>query len=571
MKAFCVFVLAAVVLAAAAIEFEPKVEIDEDVKERTRNAKRMLDNLDQAVRGAADDTDQAINWTWSNWLYGPSCSDFFRNSLVGLDESDTKDFFDQLSATLDDMSLQFDHNLSIGIGITYNGDVIYQKFFGRKNLSTDEAADEDTVVSIASNTKVMTSLMMHKLVDMQTVKYSDPVTKFYNKDYPPEFKVHNPYDALAGADAVTLESLASQSSGLPRQNPCSNFSVCGDDDVIGFLGSVPLWHQPLTSPHYSDIAYAILGHSLERALKQAGTEKKYEDFMHDEIFSKFEMNSTGFDYPDDIVARMAGAYLKQNGVWVLNEMYYGKSVGWFNPTFGAYSTTKDMLNYLKHLVNMDPEVLSPNAYEDFFSSGVDLADGVSGYSHGAWEMVYTNGFRAHSKLSSVVGFITNSALIRDLKLGVFSWTNLQTDQNLPAHINAVVMNGLVPIIVSKVEANQQPHEVPDKSDFVGSYNSVLTITAASKKGIYGGTFQGSSMEFVYDKQTTEAYISETQETNVYFFRYFAAENTVSPMMNSCLMRAFSGTYNGLVKFYQNDKGEWHAFVPDLNLDLPQKS
>ena len=152
--------------------------------------------------------------------------------------------------------------------------------------------------------------MLHKLADMGIVKFTDPVTKFFNDVDTPAFRILNPYDEEAGADAVTLESLASQSSGIPRQSPCINYTSCKDVDVMDFLATIPLWHQPLTSPHYSDIAYAILGHCLERAIRNAtGTNITYEQFMKENIFDPFEMTSTGYDYPDDIRARMAGACL----------------------------------------------------------------------------------------------------------------------------------------------------------------------------------------------------------------------------------------------------------------------
>jgi len=292
--------------------------------------------------------------------------------------------------------------------------------------------------------------------------------------------------------------------------------------------------------------------------------------MQDNIFSKFGMDSTGFNYPADIKARMAGAYFKINGVWTLIPSMYAVPVGWYNPTYGAYSSTKDMLNYIKHLLAMD-EVLSPNGFERFFSSGVDLADGVSSYGHSGFEVAFTNNFRTYSKHSSISGFTTNTAMIRDLNLGIFSWTNFNLGESVPAKINAIVFNALAPAIVNETIVKQPAHETPGESvmnTILGSYDQTVVVISKGQNtdatGIFTGSIKGTSMEFVYDKVT-----SEKAGNDMYFFRHY----NIPPnhVQGSCFMRAMQGNYNGLVKFYKGDDNKMHAYVIDSFTDATKSS
>ena len=148
--------------------------------------------------------------------------------------------------------------------------------------------------------------MMNILADQGKLKVTDPVTKYFNKVNPPAFNVVNPYDEDAGADAVTLEGLASQTSGLPRECVCSFRKECTEDVVMQYVNAYPLYHEPLTRPHYSNLGFNLLGHSCERAAREDDSNITYEQWLTTNVFKQWDMTSTGFDFPDDIKKRMAG-------------------------------------------------------------------------------------------------------------------------------------------------------------------------------------------------------------------------------------------------------------------------
>jgi len=220
-----------------------------------------------------------------------------------------------------------------------------------------------------------------------------------------------------------------------------------------------------------------------------------------------------------------------------------------------------MLNYQKHLLEMD-KVLSPNGFERFFASGVDLSDGVSSYGRGTWEIAFANGFRTYTKIGTAFGFQSHCAMVRDLKLGVFSWSNLGINELLVSHINAIIMNAMVPAIVKEVVQNQPKHDVLDQSvmdKILGNYSSMsgkLTIKEDSDTattGVYGGSFS-LPVEFFYDKTTTEAY----NQPDNYFFRMYTLR--IPDMYGSCFMNSMQSFYNALVQF--NCSGTCSVLVVD---------
>ena len=85
-----------------------------DDEERMQAVENVLENL-RNTRISDDDHPTAVNWTWGSWLLGgPSCNEISRYSLVDIDESVFKDYFDTLSSYMESMvSLFFSFNISI--------------------------------------------------------------------------------------------------------------------------------------------------------------------------------------------------------------------------------------------------------------------------------------------------------------------------------------------------------------------------------------------------------------------------------------------------------------------------
>jgi CubicO group peptidase (beta-lactamase class C family) len=93
----------------------------------------------------------------------------------------------------------------MAIAIVQNGDVVFSKAYGVKNIKTNELVDENTLFAIASNTKAFTSAALSILVAEGRINWDDKVQK-----YLPYFKLYSPYIS----EEMTIRDLLCHRSGL---------------------------------------------------------------------------------------------------------------------------------------------------------------------------------------------------------------------------------------------------------------------------------------------------------------------------------------------------------------------
>ena len=160
-----------------------------------------------------------------------------------------------------------------------------------------QPVDGDTLFEIASVTKVFTTLLLADMVRRGEVALDDPVAKFL----PPDVKVPE------RGRAITLEDLATHTSGLPRMpsnfaprdwaNPYADYSV---DQLYAFLSDYTLTRDVGTQYEYSNLGMGLLGHVLAR---RAGTD--YETLVGSRIAKPLGMDGTRIALTPKLRARLA--------------------------------------------------------------------------------------------------------------------------------------------------------------------------------------------------------------------------------------------------------------------------
>jgi len=498
----------------------------------------------------------AINWTWNSFISGgPVCNDISKRRIPDL----TKDQKDFIVNSLDKMLAEFEAKpakLATGTLLLFKDELVFSKCAGVKSWNSTEKPDEDTVFAVASLTKMFTTLMLNMLSEQGVLDISDPVTKYFNEQDTPAFKSLNPFDSVMGSSAVTLESIAGQVCGLTRENPCfGDIDSCTEKMNVEAGNKVPLLHRPFTRPHYSNYGFSLLGHSCERAARNAGiTEWKYEEWLKKNVFDPLGMNSTGFDFPAEIKDRMAEGYNDEEGNV---SPTFAQTLGWGNPGGGMYSTMKDVTSFMRHLLKRDM-LLSQNGFEQYFHAGFLMRDGVSSFGKNGWEICYSNGFKVLTKSGSAGGFSIEIVIIPELEFGTFSWYNI--GGIYPAETTAKIVNMFVPIVLNNIENEVEKRPVPDVIDeILGEYagNSPtehVTIKRddnSKKTNLFIGEMGSFSVVYEYDPDATK--IMNIKDT--YYFRYYVAGN------KPCFVIAGSGADNGLAAF-QKDGGKWTVTSAD---------
>jgi len=170
--------------------------------------------------------------------------------------------------------------------------------YGKSDQGDPRRLDEGTVFEIGSMTKVFTSLLLSDMVQKGEVKLDDPVAKYL----PPTVTMPQ-----RGGKQITLEDLATHSSGLPRMpnnfkpkdpsNPYADYSV---EQMYQFLSGYSLPRDIGSLYEYSNLGGGLLGHALAR---RAGVD--YETLVRQRITGPLKMDDTVIALSPKLKARLA--------------------------------------------------------------------------------------------------------------------------------------------------------------------------------------------------------------------------------------------------------------------------
>ena len=143
--------------------------------------------------------------------------------------------------------------------------------FGETRPGNNVHPQLDSVIRIASITKLMTSEMLVKLLDQGTVKLNDPLSKYA----PPGARVPT-YQGTP----ITLVNLATHTSALPREQPGGAakrpvFVWPTREQRWSYLSTATLKAAPGSQASYSNLAFDLLADALGTA-----SGKPYPQLFH---------------------------------------------------------------------------------------------------------------------------------------------------------------------------------------------------------------------------------------------------------------------------------------------------
>ncbi|KIW67042.1 hypothetical protein PV04_06319 [Phialophora macrospora] len=265
-----------------------------------------------------------------------------------------------------------------------------------------DTVDSSSRYRIASITKVFTVLEILRLHGEGRLSLDDGVDKYVSFTEADDLNPRSTSGSIVWSD-ITLRSLASQLSGLPRDWAQGDIVTAPDDPTaIGLPpvsppGNLPkcdsYTHQdrPCTAPEllahlrhrdavfapgrkstYSNIAFELLGLAIANVTGVA-----YEEAVTASILRPLGMAETSFAKPDDTVAVLP------NGIaW-----YWDVDEGVQNPTGGLYCSAGDMSIFLRHVL---AEYMDIGAAKTNWMPEASSAAGGSGSWYGMpWEIFRT--------------------------------------------------------------------------------------------------------------------------------------------------------------------------------------
>lgn len=318
----------------------------------------------------------------------------------------------------------------VGVAIVKDGKILLTKGYGVKRLGNTDPVDENTLFSIASNSKAFTATALGILVEEGKLKWEDRVTQ-----YLPWFALSDDYVT----QHLTIRDLLVHHSGLPAYaNDMLLFppAQMSRRELLEKLKDVALVHDFRSVYAYDNILYLAAGEVVEAV---SGIE--WEEFIQKKIFEPIAMHSsisrfsTMRDQPN-----IAYAHARRNGKLKVMDTYFDLNIGDpGNPAGGIASSAADMAKWIKmHLdsgrINQHENLFKPDVTKELWKIIVPMPISKEpeelkpaqkhfyGYALG----FRTYDYRGHQIVGHgglLTGFVSQIAMVPQLNLGVAVLTN----------------------------------------------------------------------------------------------------------------------------------------------------
>ena len=291
----------------------------------------------------------------------------------------------------------------MAISVSIEGKTIWSEGFGYADLLTKRKVDpNNTQFRIASISKTLTAFAMAKLSDDKKLDF-DASLYTYVPDFPKKR-----YD-------FTLRQVAGHISGIRHYNG-SEFLINKKMSIVEGLDifkNDTLLFKPGTKYKYSTYGWNLLSVVVQNA-----SEKDFNNYMKNSVFTPLQMNNTSLGFSDKDMPNRTAFYVKQNG----QIMIAPKVSNEFKAAGGGFvSTSEDLLLFGNEIIK--PSIVSKNIIKDMvtplqISNGKSTKYGIGigvtnvknntlRYSHSGGGMGATSYLLIYPEKEMVISILTN--------------------------------------------------------------------------------------------------------------------------------------------------------------------
>jgi CubicO group peptidase (beta-lactamase class C family) len=246
------------------------------------------------------------------------------------------------------------NGFSGAILVIKEGQLILNKGYGLANKDSKTLNNSNTIFDIGSNTKQFTSTAILKLVELEKLKLTDSLSKFF-KNLPTD------------KQSITIHQLLTHSAGF-IESIGRDFSEISQEDFFKNLFASELLAEPGEKYSYSNTGYSILGRIIELTSGQS-----YEAFLNEHLFIPAGMKQTGYLLPKWDMLQISRGYNR-------NVLDTGSTIARYQETNdvnwhlkgngGINSTQNDMLLWYKALKSNI--ILTPESFKKLTTSYIPM-------------------------------------------------------------------------------------------------------------------------------------------------------------------------------------------------------
>jgi len=334
----------------------------------------------------------------------------------------------------------------VAVAIVKDGKVVHMKGYGVRKLGDPAPVTEHTLFRIASNTKAFTAAALAILVDEKRIHWDDPVVQHL-----PGFQLYDPYVTRE----MTIRDLLTHRSGLGLGAGDLMFFPPSDlpsDEIVRRLRFI----QPATSFRstyaYDNLLYLVAGSIIPAATQG----QSWADFLKARIFTPLGMTDTvaetaSFQASRDVAtphSRLSGKLetIPQENVdnnapagalassvsdlakWMIVQLNAGQMEGGRH-LFSA-ERSREMWTGVTVLPIEEP---GKEAHPAFAETRANFAL----YGLG-WGLRDYRGKKLVGHTGGLSGFVSRTALVPELKLGIVVLTNGEENGLHSAIANAII-------------------------------------------------------------------------------------------------------------------------------------
>jgi len=218
------------------------------------------------------------------------------------------------------------------LGIVLDGEVVYARGFGVRDVESKAPVDADTLFRIGSVSKTITALAVMRLRDQGKLFLDAPAATYLpalrasaapTKDSPP----------------LTVRHLLSMTSGLPYDDEWGAVTFgYSDAELSRFLErGLSFAGPPGERYRYSNLGFALLGKIVEHV-----SGKSFSEYVASEVFAPLGMKSSGYVTGNLPTNRLVTGYFREGERFVPEPI---PSDGVFAPAGGVYTSVNDLARY----------------------------------------------------------------------------------------------------------------------------------------------------------------------------------------------------------------------------------
>jgi CubicO group peptidase (beta-lactamase class C family) len=161
------------------------------------------------------------------------------------------------------------NELGASFAVVHDDELVVDLWGGHADLARTRAWDRDTIVAVASTSKVLATIVGLMLIDRGLIELDEPIATYW-----PEF-------AAAGKAGIPVRQIFCHETGVAGFDPPTTLeTIFGDWDAsITQLASQQPWWEPGTASGYHANTYGyLLGELVRRT-----THRSYDEFLRTEL------------------------------------------------------------------------------------------------------------------------------------------------------------------------------------------------------------------------------------------------------------------------------------------------